>query len=704
MKKIIFSVVTILALVIMSCNRGELEQIEKPIYTIKASIDVFGTKTTMDGNYVNWESGDEISLFTTAGDNILFTLSSGEGTTVGEFVTTTDITGKSFIAALYPYNSGATYSDNKISTTLDASYQWSEGANSKAPMAVLVSNPSNISFKNAGALIAITVNNIPAGYNSISLLSGISINGDAEISFVGGVPSCSILSTEDANKTTTINFSPSDVASDRVFYFPIGVTANPSDISISLSDGANTKSLVSNLGMDKVLRNKRYYKNINLDSNGELPIQLESGEVINSKIIEGGTNFTLPSDVNSIEITSDISDELQITVTSDDESFNISGEGAKGSVVLYTPEETKQLSLDLPNASVEIKPAAGTATFTSITAKTADNTLIVPKGVTIESLIINGGSIRVYGTIKNISNNTDGVITIFKEEGCIIPDNLDSEKFEIVTPILSESELRTAIEVGGKISLGRDIVLTNTLTVPEEKVVTIYLNGYSLSQEKSCSAHYEMIKNNGTLTIKGEGKISFKDTGSGDSTYGWGTYTISNTGTLTVDGGTLENKTALNSATVVKHMYDVIDQRDANAITTINGGTISNLTYRSVRIIRGKLYVNGGKFEGQIWMQPSDDNSSISICGGSFSPMGPDSSSIFIGNGEKSVSFSVTGGTFNTKIGCTSPSKDGVAGKISYGLFSESAKNNTNATLFVTGGSWSDITDGFYTYSVTSAN
>lgn len=434
MRKILFVTIAIFALAFIGCNKNDLQP-QQVNNTINVSIENFGTKTSMNGNTVNWEEGDQIALF--AQDNnapILYTLKSGAGTPDGTFATTADITGKTFVAALYPYDASARYSNSKINTNLATSYTWAKGANGKAPMAAVISSPDDITFKNAGALIALTVNNIPAGYNSISLSSGIGINGTTEISFTDGVPSSTVTATADENKKTTINFTSSVTTTDKVFYFPIGITDSHANITIELSNGSNTKKLLDAHAMQKAIRNTRYYKTINFNAAGELPTQLNASDDINTKIGAGETNFILDNTNNNVNITNTTTGDLQIAVTSTEPSFTISGNGAQGNVNLSTPATTTQITINTPNATVEVKPDEGFATYETITATTAENTLIIPAGVTVNNLTINGGNVRVFGKIVNIqrgNNNQDQTTTIHKEIGAEIPDNL-SEKFNVI--------------------------------------------------------------------------------------------------------------------------------------------------------------------------------------------------------------------------------------------------------------------------------
>lgn len=235
------------------------------------------------------------------------------------------------------------------------------------------------------------------------------------------------------------------------------------------------------------------------------------------------------------------------------------------------------------------------------------------------------------------------------------------------------------------VTLLADVLLTSgeSITIPAGKDITIDLAGHSISQTKVCTAHYSMISNYGKLTIddsNGTGKISFTDIGNGDASFGWGSYTLANYGTLVVEGGTIENLTTLNDESGVSHMYSAIHQGYGAVSTTINGGKISNPTYRSIRINNGALIINGGECNGQIWMHPFANGTSITINGGSFNPCGVDGSSVYVENGTYDVELSVTGGEFATKIGCANANK--LVGVITGGEFTEAAKLYTNPLLF----------------------
>lgn len=255
----------------------------------------------------------------------------------------------------------------------------------------------------------------------------------------------------------------------------------------------------------------------------------------------------------------------------------------------------------------------------------------------------------------------------------------DEENVEVVA-VSTAADLQEAINaipdgVEGNITLEGNIDLVSTkagsqspgLNIPAGKSVTLDLNGYTLKQELECAGSYSMIVNNGTLTITGNGKVSFKDLSAGGGST-WGSYTIENHGTLIVENGTIEH---LGDASL-KNNTNIPIQNYAGKVV-VNDGIISSPTFRSLRDFTagGEIIINGGQFLGQVWMQGlGTGSSSLTINGGEFNPTaGYDGSSVYITNGTNDVQVSITGGTFNTKIGCADSNKSGVKGCITGGTF-----------------------------------
>lgn len=279
-----------------------------------------------------------------------------------------------------------------------------------------------------------------------------------------------------------------------------------------------------------------------------------------------------------------------------------------------------------------------------------------------------------------------GYATIEAENGLVAAIKAVAKIGETYYATLAEAF--AAAQDGETITVLQDIEVSETIV--NTKKVTLNLNGKTISQEKECTASYEMINNKGNLTITGNGKLSFKDTSAGDPNFGWGSYTVRNEGTLVVENGTIEH---LGAQTFGTHCIMALFQYCGS--TTINGGTISTPNYRSARLWKGDMTINGGTFDGQVWAQAVDNTAKLTINGGTFEPNGGDASAVFVTNNQYDVQFAVTDGTFNGKVGCSDADK--LAGAITGGKFNEAAKNGTNAALLATGFIFGEPgTDGYY--------
>ena len=324
---------------------------------------------------------------------------------------------------------------------------------------------------------------------------------------------------------------------------------------------------------------------------------------------------------------------------------------------------------------------------------TTDGTIVIPQATT--SITIDYTQLALPGTpqLDNQSVTVDLILddqdTPWKagkhyiytlvfglDEILINPDVADWEDVVVEdidvdnAKVSTSKQLADAVKYDGKITLQEDIILDAPLTVA--KNVALDLNGHDITYTSDVAASSAMITVTGSLIVRdavGGGEIVYTYTGAGDNTFGWGTYTIVNNGTLTVEGGTIEMSTTLNGNGSVEHMHCAIQAGYGAKSTTIYGGTVKNETYRSIRVNQGTLTFNGGTMIGQVWMQPSNGSTSITIKGGSFQPMGVDGSSVFVTNDTYAVPTQVTGGTFATKVGTSVPTNADVKGSISGGTF-----------------------------------
>ena len=316
---------------------------------------------------------------------------------------------------------------------------------------------------------------------------------------------------------------------------------------------------------------------------------------------------------------------------------------------VYYLDPAAQLS---DRASIDAQYRLGTLTeVLAGMSTTASGELLPKEGDTITiALKMQESATNEY---QGLSIGTDFSVQLLATQLTAEEDSFD-DQYDKMATIDTEAELLEALAGDyDLIELGANIELTGSVVIPSNKTVVIDLMGYTISQTTECTGSYSMIANSGNLTINdsvGSGKISFKDTGVGGSST-WATYTIRNDGTLTVNNGTIEH----------------LGNQEGNAInaifsysgdTTINGGSILCPYSRSVRQWKGTLTINGGTFDGQVWVQPTTD-CTTTITGGSFKPAtnGNDASSVFVTNNVHTVAVSISGGNFATKLGMSSPVK-----------------------------------------------
>ena len=318
MKKILFTSLAVLGLGITGCSNEDLGVAKSGVDEVCATMGDAESRTAMNGNSVVWSIGDEIGIFVTNGSsstytNINYSLSSGAGTKNAGFSGVLEGESPVKKAAFYPYGSDASYDGSKISLTLKDTYNYKEGENSSALMACQINESAQdvLAFKNAGALMSITVNNIPKDYTWAKLTSMTAqekttvpaIAGNAQIAFAGGIPT--LTTTETSNSSSiTINFTASsDVVTSKTFYFPLPVAEYPT-LELSIGNGA-TSQVLKTKALD-AKRNERYTTTITLDEvSGSVPTTVESVSEVADALKE--TNSVSVADVASTETSPTVS-------------------------------------------------------------------------------------------------------------------------------------------------------------------------------------------------------------------------------------------------------------------------------------------------------------------------------------------------------------------------------------------------------------
>ena len=486
MKKL-FAIISLFALVLTSCEKDEIVPTSNSLDTISATIEsAADTKAALQNgtNTMNvvWDSGDHISIFFKIGDqvkNVKYRLSSGIGTTTGTFekAENVDLTNAEFLATVYPYTQYAEY-DAATKTisglTMAASYQYNPNKmTTQAPMAY-VGSVNSISFKNAASLVKVTTSNVPSEYTSVVLSSTASkLSGNYNISFNNNNEPVATLTGDNSNGST-VTFT--GTGADQTIYFPI-LPESYSDLTVTLN-GTNVVPIELIAPRELVAaRNNCYYTSIPVTTMTETTVELTN-------------SYTTQEDIQILDFT-DVTGDITVTGNSVTNKITI--------VATNEQSDPRELAIDLPSATVEV---TGSSTYSTITASTAANTLILGDGVNVENVIVNKGNIRVNkgAVLSGIQLGTGVSSVIVIDNGGTIANAVkNTSGVTVITGL--EADIAAA-EDGETVYMTQDVTLDNILTI--DKNITLDGNGFTLTSTATRAINVDcsdvvIIKN---LTIK----------------------------------------------------------------------------------------------------------------------------------------------------------------------------------------------------------
>lgn len=740
-----------LTLGISSCTNEELSDSSKVIGNDRIVVDLPGatTRTHMDEtdrNKVLWTTGDEISIFSVSSNqytNNKYTLSSGGNTQSGEFTGSVD-EGSTKKAAFYPYVAGTTFDGSKISfnmsnnLTLDAD---KPNENNKAPMACIISSDAQdkISFKNAGALLDITVRNIPTEYKKIVLTSkgenAPSISGAMEIEFSDGDPTLKVAGTATTaaseDKTVAINFTLS-VLKDLQFFFPIPAGTYP-ELSLTLykdneSTGTELRSFKgdSDSGLT-VAKGERLYATVIFDKvTGDIAASVNSTSDVKEALKESdavsvtgeitGVSNTVTVPTATSGSTGETTKSLSLEKVASGASLQVSDENSSGSTdnsvdnfTLSIPNneiaefEPLDVTITMPNTTVTFAGNAGAASYGTVTAETADNTLVIGNGVEVRKVIVKKGNIRVNKGAKLVeieksSDNQATTVTVYTEDGAEIPSSLD-KSFVVVDAAVVD--MKKVLADGGTYTLSND--MEGDFVVSATTSVTINLNGHKITNKVGDTF---TVNSGSSLTIEGEGIVDNvtharaciynngkvlldggtytrslengqSDTNAGGNSY----YNILNHGEMTINQSVSVSQSGKFSSMIASGYYDYSNTNPRNGHVEGTNDAAPKLT------------INGGTFSGGLNTIKNDDGATLEIKGGTFNNM----SQATVQNHHVTT---ISGGTFNCSgakyavdnEGHNDAEQDMGDMTISGGTFSGLMLNVGNgADMTITGGTFSDL-------------
>ena len=615
MKTKFYLTMAIATLLMSNCSQEEaLNQVQGGTNTLTATIEGASRSAVTDAGVFSWTSGDEISVYN-GEDFTTFTLSSGNAFTSSETITPSGV-------AIYPAGSH-TYDGTTTKINLATEYNY---GSTNAPMVAAVTN-TTLAFKHVGGLMRFIVKGMPSTATLFTFTANTGITGDFEVS--NDVITAATAS--ESNKTVTINFTPQQYdAESMTFYIPLP-TGTYEGYTVSIGDGQGMSNESATTVKNTIARGTLLLMpTFTYDATNGLSKGTDGGVVT----LEGGEQALSVSGTQAVEVDASELGEAEAVLNlnytpaennstltlseSGDETESQEESAATVSVSVPTGTTVATLDITMPSMTVELNaPENGTATYTTVNALTAQNTLKIGKDVSVGTLNIKGGHIRLSGSITTVNrdeNNADDVTYIILEDGVEAPADLP-DNVKIVTA--AEWDLRKAIEkadAGSTVTLENDVELTNQLTIT--KSLTLNLNGKTISNTTNIWNGAEGIKTWSLISVQGEGVV----------------VTVKGNGTLQAKNEDCYAIDVRNGATV--NLEDGTYVGNISAVYAINNATAN---------IKGGTYSiqQKSEYDDYRYLLNLKDNSesSIVVTGGTFANYDPANS-----NGENPIANLVASG------------------------------------------------------------
>ena len=264
-------------------------------------------------------------------------------------------------------------------------------------------------------------------------------------------------------------------------------------------------------------------------------------------------------------------------------------------------------------------------------------------------------------------------------------------------------------ELGNKVSIAKeDLELTETVVVPADKTMVLDLNGKTVTMNDASGATAALLKNNGNLTITDgteakAGKLSFKTT-TPSAANAYASNTISNYGTITIEGGNVENLSVGGGACYALDNY-------AGSTATINGGKLTAektavriFNWTDGEVAKATLNMKGGEIYSKngYGINVNSGNTpfvALNIAGGTITTDYADYKlAVYVvnKNSAENLTINVTGGTFNGIFalnGVTAQTMKQDAVAVSGGTFEGVTCYDDPAYGFVSGGTFKSAVD-----------
>lgn len=611
-----------------------------------ATIEGASRSTVTDGGVFSWTANDAIAVGNSEGEFTKFICNEN-----GTFKASESIVPTGY--AVYPYNEAYTsYTAETLPTILlETNYTY---GSTNAPMLATISEAStSLEFKHLAGLMRFKVKNVPANATTFTLTADKGITGKFSPTTTNGETSITALTATDENKSVSITFAALATATDMSFYVPMP-TGEYTSLKVAITGNGltGTYELASQQGVtNEITRGKLLLMPtmicddngitleessiVSMDSNEEVSLNVNDGDEVVVEITEGSTatlNLTAPANSTEALTISDGSEEGTTSNQTSAATLNVSA------------ANTSSLVINAPTLTVNLTSGV----YTKVEALTAQNTLIIGNGVTIDELVVKGGNVTLGGnlTLKEpIEVNQDLVLdlggyTLTAESSGIIVKN--------GTLTIKNGTLSAANTGSDAISIQGETDATIVVNVESDATLTA----------GDCCIVVPNSNKSENVTITTAGILDAKGTYNAIQLNG-----NAKNGNLNVTGGKITSTD--DDAAGIYYPCDGTLTISAGEIT---GATAVYVKSGNLNITGGTLVGNGTKKEYQYWGNGCHttgealviDNcnypyplGTLSVSGGTFSSTNANAVGSYYGNNatEAKTSF-ITGGTFSDPSVC----------------------------------------------------
>ena len=431
-----FAIIALAALVMLAgCKKND----PKPNGTrLIAGIEKHksDSKTSLDGLQIKWTAGDKLYVYDKdAEEGAIFTLSSGEGTSTGEFTGTYNFTNEN--VAVYPSSSFRGSGGTIVTMTLPA-VQTASGAgsfgNGANPMLGVFSDMDNLTLTSLCGVLCLQLTGNNVNITAIEIVGGPDdkLNGTFAVDYTSATPALA-KSGDDGTNTVRLNFTETVTLTSTAQKFYVVVPAgtlhgftmkvyNDNNEIFSKSTANEVPVYVNTLSTMNELEVTAASNIIDLSTLSE-SYTAQDGDIITGTA-NGSFSLRIPGDVSVTLRNVDCTEEFTIRCMDFEPgehsvSINLEGNNSAWNFAQVVGIKNLTISgdgrLDLGN-NMSFGPGCNT---------TIDGTTITGSLIYIgddnsgeeNTLTIDGGSVSINGGIlanndANINVETDGNLTV----------------------------------------------------------------------------------------------------------------------------------------------------------------------------------------------------------------------------------------------------------------------------------------------------